>query len=284
MKLTTINTGFFKLDGGAMFGVVPKNMWEKLNPPDENNLCQWSMRCLLVETGNRKILIDAGMGDKQGERFRSHFHPHGEDSLISSIRSAGLSPEEITDVFATHFHFDHVGGAVKKDEKGNLVPAFRDATYWSNQAHYDWAYTPNARERASFLHENFVPLKDANQLKMIDIEEGVEFLPDFSIRFTYGHTEAMMLPQIKVGDKTVVFCADLFPSAGHIRLPYIKSYDMRPLETLKEKEILHEEALENNYILFLSHDPMHECATLKRNDRGRVVLDKTMTLAEALSD
>lgn len=284
MKLSVINTGFFKLDGGAMFGVVPQQMWKKLNPPDENNMCTWSMRCLLVETGNRKILIDTGMGNKQGEKFRQHFEPHGEDSLVGSVRNLGLSPEEITDVFITHMHFDHVGGAVKRDHKDKFVPTFPDATYWSNQAHYDWAYTPNARERASFLHENFVPLKEANRLKMIDIEEGVEFLPDFNIRFAYGHTEAMMLPQIKVNNKTVIFCADLFPSIGHIRLPYIKSYDLRPLDTLKEKGILHEEAIENDYILYFGHDPIHQCATLKRDERGRIVLDKTMTLAEALID
>jgi len=283
MKLSVIKTGFFKLDGGAMFGVVPQQLWKKLNPPDSNNMCTWAMRCLLVESGNRKILIDTGFGSKQNEKFRKHFEPHGEDSLIGSIRDLGISPEEITDVFLTHFHFDHVGGAVKYNEKGKLVPTFPNATYWSNQAHYDWAYTPNARERASFLKENFVPLKEANQLKMIDIEEGVAFIPGFDVRFVYGHTEAMMLPQITINNKTLIYCADLFPSAGHIRLPYVMAYDMRPMNTLEEKKILSEEAIEKDYILFFEHDPINECATLKRNEKGRIVLDKTMTLAEALS-
>lgn len=283
MKLSVIKTGFFKLDGGAMFGVVPQQLWKKLNPPDGNNMCTWAMRCLLVESGNRKILIDTGFGNKQDAKFRSHFEPHGEDSLIGSIRDLGLSPEEITDVFLTHLHFDHVGGAVKYNEKGKLVPTFPNATYWSNQAHYDWAYTPNIREKASFLKENFVPLKEANQLKMIDIEEGVSFIPGFDVRFVYGHTEAMMLPQITVNNKTLIYCADLFPSAGHIRLPYVMAYDMRPMNTLEEKEILSEEAIEKDYILFFEHDPVNECATLKRNEKGRIVLDKTMTLTEALS-
>lgn len=283
MKLSVIKTGFFKLDGGAMFGVVPQQLWKKLNPPDSNNMCTWAMRCLLVESGDRKILIDTGFGSKQDEKFRKHFEPHGEDSLIGSIRDLGLSPEEITDVFLTHFHFDHVGGAVKYNEKGKLVPTFPNATYWSNQAHYDWAYTPNARERASFLKENFVPLKEANQLKMIDIEEGLSFIPGFDVRFVYGHTEAMMLPQITINNKTLIYCADLFPSAGHIRLPYVMAYDMRPMNTLEEKKILSEEAIEKDYILFFEHDPINECAILKRNEKGRIVLDKTMTLAEALS-
>jgi len=283
MKVSVIKTGFFKLDGGAMFGVVPKKMWKKLNPPDDNNMCTWAMRCLLVETGDRKILIDTGFGNKQDAKFRSHFEPHGEDSLIGSIKNLGLSPEEITDVFLTHFHFDHVGGAVKHDEKSKLIASFPDATYWTNQAHYDSAYTPNAREKASFLKENFVPLKEANQLKMIDVEEGVEFLPGFNVRFVYGHTEAMMLPQIKVNGKTIVYCADLFPSAGHIRLPYVMAYDMRPMNTMEEKKILSAEAIENDYILFFEHDPVNECATLKRNEKGRIVLDKTMTLAEAIN-
>jgi len=282
MKVSVIKTGFFKLDGGAMFGVVPKKMWKKLNPPDDNNMCTWAMRCLLVESGNRKVLIDTGFGEKQDAKFRSHFEPHGEDNLIQSIQHAGFSLEEITDVFITHMHFDHVGGAVKYNGKGNLTPTFPNAVYWSNQVHYDWAYTPNVRERASFLKENFIPLKEANQLKMIDVEQGVEFLPGFNVRFVYGHTEAMMLPQITINNKTLIYCADLFPSAGHVRLPYVMAYDMKPMKTLEEKKMLSEEALENDYIFFFEHDPVNECATLKRNEKGRIVLDKTMTLKEAI--
>ena len=282
MKVSVINTGFFKLDGGAMFGVVPKKLWRKLNPPDENNMCTWAMRCLLVETGARKILVDTGFGYKQNAKFRSHFEPHGKDSLEQSIEQQGLALEEITDVFLTHFHFDHVGGAVSLNKKDQLVPTFRNATYWTNKAHYDWAYSPNPREKASFLKENFVPLKEAGQLKNIDIEEGVEFVPGFNVSFVSGHTESMMLPYLKVNGKTIVYCADLIPSSHHISLPYVMAYDVQPLKTLAEKERLLSQALENNYILFFEHDPVSECVTVKRNERGRIVVDKIMTLAEAL--
>ena len=266
-----------------MFGVVPKKMWKKLNPPDENNMCTWAMRCLLVETGNRKVLIDTGFGNKQDAKFRSYFEPHGKDSLGLSLGNIGLDPEDITDVFLTHMHFDHVGGAVSIDEKGKLVPTFPEAAYWTNSAHYDWAYSPNPREKASFLKENFVPLKETRQLKYLDIEEGVEFLPNFNISFVYGHTEAMMLPYLKVNGKTIVYCADLIPSSHHIGLPYVMAYDLRPLNTLEEKRKLLELAVAEDYILFFEHDPVTECVTVKRNDRGRIVVDKTMTLKEALA-
>ncbi|MEM7104988.1 MAG: MBL fold metallo-hydrolase [Bacteroidota bacterium] len=283
MKLSVVHAGLFKLDGGAMFGVVPKKMWHKLNPPDDQNMCTWATRCLLVQTGDRNILIDTGLGDKQDAKFRSHFSPHGDMTLLGSTEATGLRAEEITDVFITHFHFDHVGGAVTRTKDGKLVPTFPNATYWSNTPHFDWAYTPNPRERASFLKENFVPLKELGKLNMIDVEDGVEWLPGINVNFVYGHTEAMMLPNIQVGNKKVIFCADLIPSSHHIGLPYVMAYDVRPLETMKEKEILLTRALEEKAILFFEHDRDTECATLKRNERGRIVADQRMTLSKALT-
>lgn len=280
MKISVINTGFFKLDGGAMFGVVPKKMWTSLNPPDENNMCTWAMRCLLVETGNRKVLIDTGFGNKQDAKFRGHFEPHGEDSLIKSLKANGVHPKEITDVFLTHFHFDHVGGAVNKDANGKLTPAFPNATFWTNKLHYDWAYNPNPREKASFLKENFVPLLEQGKLKFIDVEEGVEFLPGFNVLFANGHTEAMMLPEITVNGKTIVYCADLLASSDHIKLPYVMAYDIRPLVTLKEKERLLTRAVEEDLLLFFEHDRVVECATVKRNERGRILAHKKGKLVD----
>lgn len=271
MKLTPINTGFFKLDGGAMFGIVPKRLWQRLNPPDDNNLCTWAMRCLLIETKDRKILVDTGLGDKQDDKFRSHFEPHGDDNLLSSLAQVGVQPEAITDVFLTHLHFDHVGGAVKRDSKGALVPTFPNATYWTNEAHYQWALNPNAREKASFLKENFVPLMDAKVLRFIDVPNDGEWLPGIRIRYVYGHTEAMMLLFIDTGDKTVVYTADLIPSSYHIGMPYIMAYDLQPLKTLAEKKQLLEEALAGNYELFFEHDPHLERCTVKKNERGRIV-------------
>ena len=279
MKLTTINTGNFKLDGGAMYGVVPKSMWQRVNTPDENNMCTWALRCLLVETGDRKILIDTGLGDKQGEKFRSHFHPHGDASLLGSLSENGLSPANITDVFITHFHFDHVGGAVKRESNGDLAPTFPNATYWSNKEHYDWAFDPNARERASFLKENFVPLREHGVLKFLDDAKNEEWIDGIKLRFVYGHTAAMMLPMIKMDNgKTLVYCADLMPSASHVRLPWVMAYDVKPLETLKEKGGMLKEAVENDYVLFFEHDAQQECATLEVNDRGRIVVKETFDL------
>lgn len=273
MRVHIIETGKFKLDGGAMFGVVPKKLWKKINPPDEENMCTWSMRCLLVETGDRKILIDTGMGDKQGDKFRSHFHPHGEDSLKGSLLKRGFKPEDITDVFLTHLHFDHVGGAVKYDEGGNLVPTFPNATYWSNERHYHWAVNPNPRERASFLKENFVPLQEAGILKFIEVsDEDVSWIPGIDVRFVYGHTEAMMLPILRGKDKTMVYCADLVPSSGHLGAPYVMSYDLRPLKTMEEKDRLLLEALEKDYLLFFEHDPSIGCVVPVKNERGRIAI------------
>ncbi|HCN85027.1 MAG TPA: MBL fold metallo-hydrolase, partial [Sphingobacteriaceae bacterium] len=224
MKLHTIDTGFFKLDGGAMFGVVPKTIWQKLNPADENNLCTWAMRCLLIEDGERLILIDTGMGDKQDTKFFSHYYLSEDDTLEKSLNKNGFSCDDITDVFLTHLHFDHCGGAIIRDGE-KLVPAFKNATYWSNEQHWNWAVNPNEREKASFLKENIIPIQESGQLKFIDTIDGVAFSDQIKIRFAYGHTDAMMLPQIQYKEKTIVYMADLLPSTGHIPLPYIMAYD-----------------------------------------------------------
>jgi glyoxylase-like metal-dependent hydrolase (beta-lactamase superfamily II) len=283
MKLSVINTGFFKLDGGAMFGVVPKKLWSRLEKPDENNMCTWAMRCLLVETGDRKIIIDTGIGNKQSEKFFSYFHPHGEDSLISSLKNIKLNAEDITDVFLTHLHFDHVGGAVCKDANGKLLPTFPNATYWCNQAHYDWAFTPNAREKASFLKENFVPLMEEGVIKMLDAmpyNEILDWLPGFSVGYAYGHTEALMTPRITCQDKTIIYCADLLPSPSHIPMPYVMGYDLRPLQTLTEKEWFLNKAADEGHILFFEHAPQIEACTVRRNEKGRIVADKTGKLSD----
>ncbi len=273
MKVQIIDTGLFKLDGGAMFGVVPKQLWARLNPPDEHNMCTWAMRCILIETEDRKILVDTGLGDKQDAKFRSHFEPHGDADLLKSLAGKGYLPEDITDVFLTHLHFDHVGGAVCFDENEQLVPTFPKATYWSNERHYNWAFDPNPREKASFLKENFVPLKDAGVLKFIPVtEEDYQWLPGIRIRFVYGHTEAMMMLFVDFGSETMVYCADLIPSSFHIGLPYVMSYDVRPLLTMQEKTRLLKEAVANDYVLFFEHDPKLACARLKTNDRGRVII------------
>ncbi|MDX1683783.1 MAG: MBL fold metallo-hydrolase [Saprospiraceae bacterium] len=283
MKLTTIHSGLFKLDGGAMFGVVPKQLWKRINPPDDNNMCTWSMRCLLLEEGDRKILFDTGMGNKQGEKFRSHFEPHGPYDLIDSLKKAGVAPSEITDVFITHYHFDHVGGAVKRNEKDELVPTFENATYWSNQRHVDWATTPNHRERASFLKENFKPLEEHGVLKTLPTRDVMtSWIPNIDVLFVDGHTEKMMIPHISINGKTLVFCADLMPSAGHLGLPYVMAYDIRPLNTIAEKETFLKKAVEENYILFLEHDAPTECITVTRNERGKFVADKEGSLEDFL--
>jgi glyoxylase-like metal-dependent hydrolase (beta-lactamase superfamily II) len=274
MKLYSINTGYFKLDGGAMFGVVPKSIWNKINPADENNLCSWALRCLLIEEGNRLILVDNGNGDKQDAKFFSHYHLHGDDTLEKSLARYGFKKDDITDVFLTHLHFDHCGGSIKR-EGDKLVPNFKNATYWSNKAHWDWAVNPNEREKASFLKENILPIEESGRLKFIEIQNGQNeksgetvFTENISVRFVNGHTQAMMLPQIKYKNRTVVFMADLLPSAGHIPLPYIMGYDMFPLTTLQEKKSFLKEAVENDFILFFEHDPVHECCNLQQTERG----------------
>ena len=266
-----------------MFGVIPKTLWQKMIPADENNLCSWTMRCLLVETEGKVILIDTGLGDKQDAKFFSLYYLHGEGTLMNSLQKAGYRPEDITDVLITHFHFDHVGGAVKKDGNGQLSPAFPNAKYWTTQRHYDWAYNPNARERASFLKENFVPLKDAGVLHTIPEEQGYQWSEHISIRYSYGHTESMLLPQVKVNDKvTLIYAADLIPSAHHIGLPYIMGYDIRPLVTLEEKTVFLKEVAEKGYYLFLEHDKDTECVTVRLDERGRPLLGQRFSLEEVM--
>jgi glyoxylase-like metal-dependent hydrolase (beta-lactamase superfamily II) len=290
VKLYSINTGYFKLDGGAMFGVVPKVIWNKLNPANENNLCNWAMRCLLIEDVNRLILIDNGIGNKQDEKFMSHYYLNGADSLDKSLAKYGFQKEDITDVILTHLHFDHCGGSIEK-QGDKLVPAFKNATFWSNEAHWNWATNPNDREKASFLKENILPIQESGQLKFIKsggqylkpepgskswtayppasaIQYRVPFSESISIRFADGHTSAMMLPQIQYKEKTIVYMADLIPAAAHIPIPYVMAYDMNPLRTLNEKKEFLHEAVENNFILFFEHDPTIECCTLQQTEKG----------------
>jgi glyoxylase-like metal-dependent hydrolase (beta-lactamase superfamily II) len=281
MKLYTINTGYFKLDGGAMFGVVPKSIWNKINPADENNMCSWALRRLLVETNGRLILIDNGNGDKQDVKFFSHYYLHGDDSLSKSLRAHGFTEDDITDVFLTHLHFDHCGGSIKwnADHTG-YEPTFKNATYWSNEKHWNTATHPNLREKASFLKENILPIQESGRLKFL--KEGEDVLPGFSTIWVNGHTEAMMLPIIKFNGRTVAYCADLIPSSGHIPVPYVMAYDMQPLVTLQEKGSFLDKALKENWILFFEHDPIVECCTLLATERG-IRPKQLMKLSEALA-
>ena len=255
-----------------MFGVVPKSMWQKLNVPDDNNMCSWALRCMLIEAEGRLILVDTGMGNKQGEKFFGHYFLHGDDTLEKSLAKHGFTKDDITDVFLTHLHFDHCGGAILKEEE-KLIPAFKNATYWSNKDHWQWATEPNDREKASFLKENILPIQESGKLKFIDREEGVEFMPGFKIRFVNGHTDSMMLPQLTYKGKTIIYMADLLASAAHIPIPYVMAYDTRPLLTLEEKKSFLEEAYNNEYILFFEHDPEIECCTLQMTPKGVRVKD-----------
>jgi glyoxylase-like metal-dependent hydrolase (beta-lactamase superfamily II) len=278
MNLYTIDTGFFKLDGGAMFGVVPKSIWNKLNPADENNLCSWALRCLLIEDAGRIILVDTGIGNKQDARFFSHYYLHGDATMDGSLAKLGFIRDDITDVFLTHLHFDHVGGAIAREGE-KLVPAFKNATYWSNQEHWDWAVNPNEREKASFLKENILPIQESGQLKFIPVEDGVKFTEHIHVKFVFGHTDAMMLPLISYKGREVLYVADLLPSVGHIPLPYIMAYDMFPMKTLGEKKIILNEAAEKNYILYFEHDPVNECCTVQMTEKG-IRLKDTFRLNE----
>lgn len=278
MNLSVINTGFFKLDGGAMFGVVPKSIWNKLNPADELNLCSWALRCLLIDDGKRRILIDNGIGDKQDAKFFGHYHLHGDDTLQKSLHLAGYSSADITDMFLTHLHFDHCGGGVRL-RNANPELTFAHAAYWSNEDHWKWAMQPNPREKASFLRENILPIEQSGHLRFV--EDARSTFEQFDILFASGHTDKMMIPRIRYKDKVICFVTDLIPSHGHIPLPYLMAYDTRPLLALDEKAKFLDEAADRGYILFFQHDPVFECCTVKRTDRG-VRLDRTFPLSDVL--
>lgn len=277
MKLYTIEAGRFKLDGGAMFGVVPKSLWQPLYPSDENNMCSWAMRCLLVEEGNRLTLIDTGMGSKQSDKFFSYYFLHGEDSLDSSLQRAGFHRNDITDVFLTHLHFDHCGGAVEWNTKRDgYRPAFDKARYWSNERHWNWAVQPNAREKASFLKENILPLQESGQLEFVN--ESTKPM-DFEIEYVFGHTEAMMLPLITYRGRKILYMADLCPSTVHLPIPWVMAYDTRPLETLQEKERIFKRCVEEEWVLYFEHDKDTVCATLQMTEKG-IRLKETFALNE----
>jgi glyoxylase-like metal-dependent hydrolase (beta-lactamase superfamily II) len=278
--LYTIDTGFFKLDGGGMFGAVPKVIWNKSNPADHNNLCSWAMRSLLIENDDKLILIDNGIGDKQDDSFLRHYYLHGEVDLNSSLSKHGFLPDDVTDVFLTHLHFDHCGGSVKWNrDRSSFEMAFKNAKYWSNAEHWKWAIEPNNREKASFLKENILPIQESGHLNFIKNEKNI--FQNFDALIVNGHTESQMIPHITYKDKTIVFAADLLPSTGHIPLPYVMSYDTRPLITLTEKEKFLNMAVDKKYIVFLQHDNYNECCTLKQTDKG-VRLDEVFSLNEIL--
>ena len=275
MQVFSIETGKFKLDGGAMFGVVPKSIWNKTNPADENNLATWALRCLLVIDGERKILIDTGMGNKQDAKFFSHYHPHETIAITTALKNINFTPEDITDVLLTHLHFDHVGGAIVK-EKEQYVPSFPNAIYWVSEPQWNLALHPNKREKASFLPENILPIEASRQLKLISLPlftsktqlQEIHFSPSISCYVVNGHTQGMLIPKITINHHTLIYMADLLPSVGHIPLPYVMGYDMQPLLTLEEKEIFLKEAEKNNYTLFFEHDAINECCNLTMTEKG----------------
>ncbi|MGC6420691.1 MAG: MBL fold metallo-hydrolase [Chitinophagales bacterium] len=279
MNLHVIDTGHFKLDGGAMFGVVPKALWNRHQPADENNRCTWAMRCLLIEAHGRVILIDTGMGNKQDDKFRSHFEPHGEGDLLASIARAGYTREEITDVVLTHLHFDHCGGAVQKRPNGDLELTFPNAIHWSEENHWKWATDPNPRERASFLKENILPIQESGMLRFVN--DDTEIIPELWFAIADGHTHGMLIPHLEIGEETLVFMADLLPSPTHIPLAWVMGYDIDPLQTIREKEAFLAEAAENNFVLFYEHDPVIECSRVVETEKGFRASD-LMSLADIL--
>lgn len=268
MQLHVIDAGHFKLDGGAMFGVVPKVLWQKLIPADENNLCSWNMRCLLIEEGNRLMLIDTGMGSKQDAKFQGFYYRHGEGDLVKSVEKAGFGAHEVTDVLFSHLHFDHCGGGVQwNSDRTGYALTFPNAKYWTHSAHWQSAVSPNARERATFLKENIMPIQEAGQLFFSDKVEN-PFGPNVQPLYVDGHTEKMTMFKMAYKGKTVVFMADTIPSSAHLPLPYVMGYDIRPLETMKEKEWLLKEALDNDYVLLFDHDPQDDCCTVEMTEKG----------------
>ncbi len=281
MKLYKIETGNLKLDGGAMFGVVPKILWQKKYPADENNLANWAMRCLLIETDSRKILIDTGMGNKQDDKFFSHYYPNGNETLESSLQKNGFKPEDITDVILTHLHFDHVGGAVKYNENKELVPAFPNAVYHVSKGQWELALNPNRREKASFLPENFIPLKEHNCINITDKE--TELYPGIDIKIFNGHTVGQIIPYITYENKKIAYGADLFPSTAHIPMPWIMGYDTQPLQTLKDKERFFFDAIKYDMKIFFEHDLYNECCSLKETEKG-IKVNKTFTLEEFIKN
>ncbi|MDY0090515.1 MAG: MBL fold metallo-hydrolase [Flavobacteriaceae bacterium] len=272
MNIYPIEAGNFKLDGGAMFGVVPKTIWNRTNPADSNNLIDIAARCMLIEENNRLILIDTGMGNKQSEKFFGYYSLWGDHSLERSLAKYGFHCDDITDVFMTHLHFDHCGGSVNwNKEKTGYVPAFKNAKYWTNRNHWEWATKPNVREKASFLHENIIPMQESGQLLFVARPNDAYGFSDemgFGIYYVDGHTEKMMIPHIKYQDKTIVFCADLLPTAGHIPVPYVMGYDTRPLLTMSEKEKFMKIAAEENYYLWLEHDAHNQIVTVQDTEKG----------------
>ena len=267
MRIYPIETGNFKLDGGAMFGVVPKSLWQRTNPADANNMIEMTMRCMLIEDGDRLTLIDTGIGNKQTDKFFGYYYLYGDATLDSSLAKYGFHRDDITDVFLTHLHFDHFGGAIQwNKERTGYEPAFKNARFWSNQRHWDWAVNPNAREKASFLSENILPIQESGQLNFLHLN--AKDYVGFDVLFKDGHTEKQMLPKLQYQDKTIVFMADLLPTAGHVPLPYVMGYDTRPLLTLKEKEAFLKEAADNNFYLFLEHDAHNELITVQHTEKG----------------
>ncbi|MDO9528850.1 MAG: MBL fold metallo-hydrolase [Syntrophales bacterium] len=282
MKLYPIETGTFKLDGGVMFGFIPKALWQKIYPADENNLCKWAMRCLLVVDRDQKILIDNGIGDKQDKKFFSYYYLNGNNTLLSSLGKYGFSADDITDVVLTHLHFDHCGGGVKYNrDRRRLELVFKNATYWSSKQQWDLAVNSNRMEQASFLKENILPMGDSGHLKLID-RDSILF-PDFSVKLFNGHTHGQIIPFINYRGETVVFTGDLLPSTAHIPLPYIMSYDVRPLISLEEKEIFLNEAVENNYILFFPHDLYNECCTVHKTGK-EITVKETFLLKDRFGE
>lgn len=278
MNLYAINTGHFKLDGGAMFGVVPKSMWNKINPSDDNNMCSWAMRSLLVEHNDRLVLIDNGIGNKQDEKFFGHYYLHGPDSLDKSLAKHGFTRNDITDVFLTHLHFDHCGGSFEwNSAKDAFRPAFANARFWSNEKHWNHAIKPNVREKASFLKENILPIQESGQLHFL--KEGEDLFPGFSVYWANGHTESQMIPVIDYKDTQLVFCADVAPSVGHIRPAWVMAYDIRPLDSMQEREFIMNRAAEKKQILFFEHDALNECAQLQMSEKGPV-LERIFNLSD----